>query len=161
MVTTTNDTAAVAFDDPQGVLHLLRDQVSLYGELEALSSRQRLLVVGEDVGPLLSLLADRQRLSERLARIAVRLAGVRQEWPRYRARLSPVQRAEADKLVGEAGTRLRRVIECDEHDARVLSGRKQTVREALKDTHGTSRAIAAYRVATAPVGRLDGASQQA
>lgn len=138
-----------------GVLDLLREQASLYAKLESLAARQRLLVTEEDVGPLLGLLADRQRLSEKLTRLSTRLAPVRREWEACRRCLSPAQRDEADRLLGDAGGRLRRIIESDEQDARVLSGRKQAVATALQATHSTNQALRAYRAPTGRVDRLD------
>ncbi len=142
-------------DAPEEVLLLLKEQASLYVKLESLSVRQRLLVTGDDVNPLLTLLADRQRLSERLVRIATRLASVRREWSTYRERLTPPQRAEAERLLSEGGRRLQRVIECDEQDARVLSGRKEAAASDLRTTHSTSRAISAYREPIGYSARLD------
>ena len=68
---------------------------------------------------------------------------------------------EADGLVGDVAQRLRRVIEGDEKDARVLSVRKQSVATSLQATHRVGQAISAYRApagATAGSDRLDEAS---
>lgn len=138
-----------------GVLDLLREQASLYAKLESLAARQRSLVTEDDVGPLLGLLADRQRLSEQLTRLSTRLAPVRGEWETCRRCLSPAQQAEADRLLSDAGGRLRRIIESDEQDARVLSGRKQAVATALQATHSTNQALRAYRAPTGRADRLD------
>ncbi len=155
VMTMGDDNASVSLERPEEILCLLREQASLYSKLDSLSTRQRSLVTGDDVGPLLTLLADRQRLSERLTRIAERLAPVRRDWGTYRDWLTPAQREEADRLLGESGQRLRRVIECDEHDARVLSGRKEAAARALRTTHATGRAVAAYGLEARPTGRLD------
>jgi len=60
-------------DSPCGILALLREEASLYEKLHANAARQRSLVVGDDMGPLLASLADRQRLSVELTRISTRL----------------------------------------------------------------------------------------
>ena len=156
MVMSTSDgTTCAALDAPDVVLRLLREQAASYNRLEALCTRQRSLVSEDDVGPLLALLVDRQKISDRLTQIAARLAPVRCEWAAFRTSFTPVQRAEADQLLGDAGDRLRRIIEHDEQDARILSGRKQAVCDALRTTHSTSQAISAYRVASGRTGRLD------
>ncbi len=142
-------------DSPEDVMHLLREQSSLYTKLESVSARQRSLVTEDDVSPLLALLTDRQRLSEQLQQIATRLAPVRREWDSYRERLTPEQRSEAGRLLDESGQRLRQLIDNDEQDARVLSGRKQAVARVLRTTHSTSQAISAYRAPTDRSGRLD------
>lgn len=142
-------------DSPEDVMSLLREQSSLYSKLEGVSTRQRSLVTEDDVGPLLALLTDRQRLSEQLQRIATRLAPVRREWDSYRTQFTPKQRGEASRLLSEAGQRLRHLIDNDEQDARVLSGRKKAVAGILRTTHSTSQAISAYRAPTDRSGRLD------
>lgn len=126
------------------VLELLRLQASLYARLEKFAANQRNLVRDEDPGPLLSLLADRQRLSAELTQVAGRLARARGEWPVVREGLSPAERVEADELVRGASASLRRVIESDEQDARLLSIRKERVKRELRDTHTMGQAIFAY-----------------
>lgn len=137
------------------VFELLREQVTLYGQLESFAARQRGLVSGDNTGPLLAILADRRKLSHQLAEIGSRLAPVRQEWAAFSACLSSERRSEAEHLVSEAGDRLHRVIKSDEEDARVLSARKQAVAASLRETHATGAAIQAYRVVDDGTKRLD------
>ena len=136
-------------------LTLLRAQATLYARLESLAARQRSLISREDAGPLLALLADRQRLSTELIDVAARLEPVRRDWRAYRQRLDPVQQKEADQLVAEVEDRLRRVIDGDERDARLLAARKQSVAQSLRSTHATSEAIGAYRAPVDRAARLD------
>lgn len=139
------------------VLELLREQASLYARLEQFAASQRKLVRDEDPAPLLALLADRQRLSAELTGIANRLTAARESWNEFRQRLAPAQRKEADDLVRGASDSLRRVIESDEQDARLLAIRKQRVQHDLRETRTTSQAIAAYgsRAAGTDARRLD------
>ncbi len=72
---------------------------------------------------------------------------------------------EADRLLSIIQGRLKRVIDGDEQDARVLSARKQAVAGALRESHTIGEAMAAYHVRPermrAPVqagGELDEAS---
>lgn len=116
-----------AVETPEEVLGLLREQSALYARLESFAARQRFLVRAEDTSPLLTLLAGRQRLSADLTRLATRLAPVRRSWSAFRERFSSSQRAEADGLISDVTRRLRRLIESDENDARLLSLRKQGV----------------------------------
>ncbi len=154
-MTTVLDKTVGVPDSAQKVLSLLREQASMYGRLQAIADRQRALVANEDAGPLLSLLADRRKLSESLTQISDRLDPVRRAWSTYREQLAPPERAEAERLLRETSERLRRVIESDEEDVRVLCGRKQAVAEALRATHVTSQAISAYRLPVKARGRLD------
>jgi hypothetical protein len=139
---------AAMMDGPmvtEDVLGLLRRQAALFVRLEQFAARQRGLVRADDAGPLLSVLADRQRLSTELTGIAARLAPVRSAWSRFRESLTDSQRAEADGLVAESSQRLRRVIEGDETDARLLSVKKRSVAGEMKALNGFGQAISVYR----------------
>lgn len=137
---------------PKEALALLRRQSDLYEQLEALSQRQRPLVSEENVGPLLTLLADRNRLSIDLNRIEGELAPLRSAWSSYTQRFTHWERDESRRLLDGIRTRIERVLQRDEVDARILSARKQSVSQALSSTRETRQVIAAYTPA-APVSR--------
>lgn len=145
---------------PGEIMRLLRTQAALYDRLETFACKQRTLVSRDDTAPLLSLLADRQKLSLDLQRVAARLEPVRRDWQRHHARLAPAERVEADALLSTIRGRLKRVMERDAEDARVLSGRKQTIGGALRATQATGQALSAYRASGSArsVERLDEAS---
>ena len=154
-MTTVQDVVVESRPAAGEVLPLLREQAGLYARLETLANRQRSLVTGDEVGPLLMLLADRQKLSESLVQIGHRLAPIRRDWSACRERLEPSQRVEAERLIGEARDRLRRIMQMDEQDARVLAARKETAAKTLQAAHSTSQAAQAYRGPRAAAGRLD------
>lgn len=154
-MTAATNTATETLEDPRSILELLRLQERLYAKLEAFAIRQRGLVTGDEVGPLLSLLADRQRLSEQMAQLGQKLEPIRRDWPTHREALAPDDRAEAERLLAETEERLKRLIEGDEHDARVLSARKEAVARTLRATHATSQAVSAYQSPSNRAGRLD------
>jgi len=142
-------------------LALLRRQATLFAELESLAVKQSDLVSRDDAGPLLALLADRQRLASDLTRIGRQLEPARRDWAGTRTALSPAERVEADGLVTQVRERMRRLIENDERDARTLSARKETVATALRQTQAVGNAVSAYRPrdrAAANINRLDEAS---
>lgn len=126
------------------VLELLRRQAQLYAELETFAARQRTMVTREDTSPLLALLADRQRLSLELRRVAGELEPARRQWSRLIVMLSESQRVEAEELIQQSKDRLRRVIEGDEEDARLLSIRKSRVGADLRRFEGSAHALSAY-----------------
>lgn len=156
----TAETAANAECHPEVILDLLREQAALYSRLETFARKQRSLVAQEDTGPLLALLADRQKLSTELQRLASRLEPVRRDWMRHHDRLAPAEQREADALLAEVRGRLQRVLESDEQDARVLAGRRQTIDGALKTTHAAGQVASVYRVSASrpAVEQLDEAS---
>lgn len=134
-----------SLEGPAEVLGMLRKQASLYTRLEDYARKQRHLVAGEDAAPLLAVLAERQRLSSELAELGSSLAPVRGRWEKFRGELSAADRGEADRLVAETAACLRRVIESDEQDARLLSARRSLTARQLQTTHAGGSAMAAYR----------------
>ena len=136
-------------------LDLLRAQAALYERLERLAVRQRSFIDHEDAGMLLRLLADRQTLSQTLLDVATQLEPIRREWRPFRRRLTPSQQEEADALLAETEGRLRRVIEGDEHDARLLAARKESIAVNLRTAVCKSRALDAYRTPVEAGNRLD------
>ncbi len=136
------------------MVSLLREQVSLYGRLEKLASRQQSLVADEDTGPLLTLLAQRQKLSAELAGMRTRLEPIRRDWDRHRDGLSGAERVEADRLLKETRRLLRNVIQRDEEDARLLAARKEAIAVALRSSHSTEQALSAYRAPDGDSGRI-------
>lgn len=143
-------------ESPSTVLDLLREQARLYGELESCALRQRTLVAGDQVGPLLAVLSDRQKLSGSLASVGRRLEPIRAQWNSFRTRFAASELREADQLLTEASMRLQNVMKGDEQDARVLYGRKHAVANALRSVHSNHQAMNAYRGASAPTaGRVN------
>ena len=140
---------------PGAVMSLLHREDAVFRRLEGLAARQRDLVVGSDMQPLLGLLTDRRRLSAELTEITRELAPVRRQWATVRSRLAPSERAEADELISQAGRRLRRLMAGDEEDARKLAVRKQAVAQTLSETGSAACALSAYRGATERAVRFD------
>lgn len=142
----------------EAVVSLLRRQVGLYERLEQFADRQRSFVSREDTQSLLSLLADRQRISTELTEISGRLEPVRRDWSTFKHRMDANARAEAEALWSESKARLKRVLDRDEEDARVLAARKELVGRSLQSARSSADALGAYRgksAAGAPQSRLD------
>ncbi len=142
----TSESATLPMKGSNEVMELLRNQSRLFERLEGFADRQRSLVAEDDPRPLLALLADRQKLAKELTQIAVQLSAIRKNWATFREGLATNEKAEADGLVDEATRRLRRVIEGDERDSRLLQVKKRITSDALRATRATSEAITAYRL---------------
>ena len=140
---------------PNEVLNWLRLQAELYAGLESLAARQHALVTRDDVGPLLSVLADRRKISDGLEKIVSRLTPVRRRWDVYSATLTSEQREAAEDWLAQAENCLKSVMRSDEQDARVLSSRKQAVGAALSSSQAKGRAVSAYAASGERMGRLD------
>lgn len=146
---------------PQRLLSLLREQASLYMQLEQLAEQQRTLISADDSGLLLSVLAQRRTLSARLGSIANGLEPVRYHWPEIRERLSSDLKIEAQNLWNQTRKSIDRLMKSDEQDVRLLSARKESIRRELRSTHSTTHAITAYKSKPdelSGMGRLDEAS---
>ncbi len=151
----TKELPADASRTPADVLNLLKEQCSLYERLHGVASRQRTLITGGDPNSLLSLLADRQKLSAELTTVSAALEPVRRVWDDYRERLTPDQRSEAERLLAGIRGHLRDVIESDEQDAKLLSARKQATGAALRSNHSMAQAMTAYRTQGPEPARLN------
>jgi hypothetical protein len=133
-------------DTPQRVLSLLQAQATLYAELEACAIRQRALIEQDDVKPLLTLLGDRRRITDTLTEVSEKLRPVRKQWDEFRASLTPGERDQVERLLGEVEERVRRLMDQDETDTRLLAAKKQFTARALGAVHAKSQAISAYQV---------------
>ncbi len=147
--------------EPNRALLFLREQAGLFSRLEGLAARQQALVAGEAIEPLMSVLADRQKVSVRLAEIASFLKPVRSAWKEFRTQFDATQRDEAETLVTNTEASLKRLIENDERDARILSARKQRVAEQLSGLNSSGGAVAAYQRKAQTVRRMDLVSEDA
>ena len=141
----TNQNARPESESPETILSLLRKQAVFFAQLKSLADQQRLLVAQEDVAALLALLAKRSELAKQLTDLDLQLRPIRHDWKFHRAGLSRDQGCEADRLLSESSERLKGVMEGDERDARILSGRKHAVATALGATHRVGEAISAYQ----------------
>ncbi len=160
-MTTAIRTERLSPGQPEEVLVLLREQVSLYNELAGYAVEQRALIAEEDTGPLLSVLGKRQQLSGRLSGMVERLEPIRRDWDRHRERFDATQRQEAERLLVEIRVRLRELIERDEEDVKLLSTRKKAAAAAMESTNSTHQALSAYRTPDVQSRRLDQMSEGA
>lgn len=126
------------------VLGLLDKQVTLYGELETLADKQSQLLGEDDATPLLKVLACRQRLTVALQDLAQRMAPFRAEWQRVKEAMNARQRESAESMVLQVNERLRRLIERDERDVRMLAARRRTVGAALDQLKCGQSTVQAY-----------------
>jgi len=149
---TAGDTAraeargSLEVDSSQRILSLLRAQATLYEKLEVCATGQRTLIEADDVKPLLTMLGDRRRITDALTEVAERLRPVRERWDEFRAVFTPAEKDQAEQLIDEAKERMRRLMEQDETDARLLAAKKQFTGKAVGAVHAQSQAITAYQV---------------
>ncbi|MGB0714380.1 MAG: flagellar export chaperone FlgN [Phycisphaerae bacterium] len=140
----TNSDSAAQQDSPHEVLILLRAQRQLYVKLEAIAEKQRGFITGDNSSELLTILADRQRVSKALAEIGQRLAPAREHWDSFVTAFNHEQREEAETIIASIRGSLQRVMERDDMDVKLLAARKHVVSKAMEATHNSRRAVHAY-----------------
>ena len=145
---------------PEEVLQLLEEQAKLYEQLAVLAGRQRTLITADNAEPLLGILAQRQRLTTRIAHLADQLKPVREQWPAYRARLTPAQQQRADHLLTSVQQLLSRVMASDEQDAKLLKARKEATANGLRGNQANRAVLAAYQTPASERGRFDEVNEQ-
>ncbi|MFQ5489580.1 MAG: hypothetical protein ACE5GE_02560 [Phycisphaerae bacterium] len=141
---TTEQNVESAGGSARRVLDLLRRQRGLYRNLRRLADRQRHLIHEGDSSPLLSLLCDRQKLTESLLQVGRELAPHRERWSQTRGQLDPGYRLEAEEIIAEVNGLLGEIIKLDEEDARLLSSRRTQTAGMLRTHRNTQRAVSAY-----------------
>ncbi len=140
------------------ILDLLERQVRLYRALRRLVDRQRPMIVRDQTAPLLTLLAERQKLTAELGTLSAQLNRYRQDWARVREALSTPQRERAERQIGEVEQMVRGLLETDEADARLLGARKAATRQAMGELAVGHRAAAAYQQASHSTSRPSGSN---
>lgn len=126
------------------LLQLLEHQGVLYRRLATLAERQRAMVVADDPQPLLTVLAERQRLVEGLVGLNQKLAPYRRHWTRVYGVLDGSARQRVDELVNEANQTLSAILSRDGQDCATLNLRRQTAAVGLAALDAGHRASTAY-----------------
>ncbi len=142
--TTMSDPINEAIPSPDALLKLIGRQLRTYRRLHRLVRKQGDLVGQEDPTDLISLLAERHRLTADLGATSKCLAPYRRDWERHRARLSPEQKVEAEAMLGEIESTLKTIVSADEEDVKRLQIRKQSVATELGGFANRQAVLNAY-----------------
>lgn len=142
--------------EPQRLVALLTEQRDLYLRLRELSEQQRSLISSDRPEQLLNILRERQTLVGALARLNDQLAPFRRNWEGMYNSLPTDLRDQANNLLQEINGLLRLILRTDQEDSALLSARKQTVGDRIRDLADGQSANAAYgRQATPPARSAD------
>ena len=137
-------TATQAIDVGGKLIDLLTQQRFLYRQLHQLAQKQSSLVDGKDPQMLLSVLANRQRLIDKLADIDRRLQPIRADWQQIAQSLDPAQRHQVQKLVDNVQQILGEILVRDEKDSQKLRDCSHEVSQQLQATSAGKRINKAY-----------------
>ena len=132
------------------LMDLFGRQLGLYRRLEQLADVQRKVIEIDDTRPLLQLLSERQKLTTALAELNAEITPYRERWSEVRQTLSAADGAALDGLVRETGDRLRRILENDAADTRLLAAKKNRMAQSLGELETGRRTLSAYGGATVP-----------
>jgi hypothetical protein len=136
--------------DPAGerIAALLTEQRDLYRQLARLADQQRGLITGDAPERLLGVLAERQRLIDRLTATGCELKPHQLNWRQIREHLPAPLAHEIDGLVAEVNTLLSDILKKDEADTALLSARKNETARAMGTLQVSRRAGSAYAAAS-------------
>ena len=126
------------------LISTLEDQGRLLDELAPLAERQAELVKSGDTEALFGLLAQRQRIIERLAGEQERLASLTGDHDQLHA-LDDDRRARIRRLIARIGEGLARIMEGDARDQRVLASARQRISNEITTVSTARHARDAYR----------------
>lgn len=126
------------------LVELLEQQRGCYRDLKNLAEKQRRLITDEDPEALLKLLAERQRLVERLTELNRLLQPFRQEWANTYTQMKSDRRQYVQQVLDEINTLLGSIMVTDAEDSRLLSASKENVRSRMQETARGRTANTAY-----------------
>ncbi len=128
----------------QRVIDLLGRQLVLYRRIEQLADAQRKAIEVDDTRPLMRLLSQRQKLTTALTKLDAELTPYRERWDGIKEALPPAERRGLDEMVKEAGERLRRILDQDEADGRLLAAKKNHMTHSMSELETARRTLVAY-----------------
>jgi hypothetical protein len=137
--------ADISATQGQELLRLLREQREVFRQLEHLAQRQKTLIIEDNPQPLLELLAERQRLVNRLVRLSRQSTLHRQRWPHLSEAMQCEDRRQADALMADINGMLEDILAADAHDCAALAGRKNALAGELNEAQVGQQATKAYR----------------
>lgn len=131
---------------------LLQEHRGLYEQLDELSRRQSALIEAEETDPLLTVLAERQAIIDRLDHANRKLAPARQTWDRVGPEFSADDREHVRLLIDEVTRIAVGVAARDEQDRRRMESRRDEMADEMMSLNKSRRAFTAYGAPAGPVG---------
>jgi hypothetical protein len=135
-------------------IELLERQLAIYQELEELSRRQPSLIEADDTDGLLSLLAERELVVDRLSVISDELAPLKADWPRVSASMSGSSRERCREAIDEIAVVAETLARRDAADRATLEQRRADVASELAGLRAGRGALSAYGPERASVPRF-------
>ena len=123
---------------------ILTEHRSLYERLDGLSERQSALIDEDRTDELLGVLAERQRVVDRLLAVAEELKPFQSRWDDLLASVDADRRESLREKVSAIQEMAQRVNDRDEHDRTRLAAQRKALSEEIAGVNKSRGAIAAY-----------------
>lgn len=121
--------------EAQLILADLAAQTDWYAKLLKLAEVQHMLIEQERTDDLLIVLDRRQKIVEQIALIELRLKPIKLDWPASAAGLADDDRARIEAKFAEVRGLLGQITQADQDDAMLLTQRKITVGQQLRQAN--------------------------
>ena len=126
------------------LLAMLDVQKKLYNNLLVLAQSQQELIVTDVPEALLRVLADRQKVLSKITSVDKDLRVFKENRDEMMSSYSESERNQVNVLLEDIEGILREVLESDQRDAQMLSGKKDEVAKEIKKVKSGSRYNKAY-----------------
>lgn len=130
--------------DPRILIGQLEEQCELYEQLAGLAEHQRGLIADGQTGRLLEVLAQRQKLVDRLTTLAEAFRPYQRNWRDLRSQMNDQDGTRVDELVARMNALLSGILAKDEADVQQLEDRKNATAAELSNVGRGKQAGAAY-----------------
>lgn len=126
------------------LIELLGEQRDIYAQLQELSEKQAALVAEGDAESLLTLLAERQTLIDKLTQLNGRVEPYKQNWPTLWSQLDAQSQRRVQGLIDQVQSLLDRIVQQDERDREALSEQRERIGAQMTRTSQGSAVNKAY-----------------
>lgn len=123
---------------------VLKRQLELYGELDALCDRQRGLIEAGDADRLVGLLGERSRVVEALARTAEQFRPFDAAWAEIEAALDDADLLDTRRRLEAVAALAASVAERDSEDSRSIKAKRNELADQLAGLGKSRAAVSAY-----------------
>ncbi len=128
----------------RALIRMLETQTSLYGQLDALSERQRSVIEEDDADRLLSVLGERQTIVDRISMTNRDIEPIRLAWERLLERVRPECRSDVARRLEGLSVLAGRIARRDDEDRQKLESRRNAIATELAGMNTGRRAVSAY-----------------
>ncbi|MHC4976285.1 MAG: flagellar export chaperone FlgN [Planctomycetota bacterium] len=142
-------TMAEPYDDPgvwvPRLQRILMEQATCYAELDSLSRQQSERIHNDDTDALLSVLARRQEIIDRLTSLATDFAPFRERWSSLMSQIDGGLSTSLNESLESLARVMDAIATRDDHDRLVLEKRREALSRGVAEVRSGHGAINAYK----------------